>query len=230
MSISIDLWNVLEKVEKPMHAVHCHIKTLSYVLLPFWSVLHVNNSWASIFLFGEISVMELSENDYQFLGALDPNFPCHGSHREYEGTGGFLGSKRQTFPVRQNLDARLVNLTEWLKGKLILLAKKNIIIHPKKRYGHYQVTFFGLIHHWKTSWAAANHQQAHLQASRSTAKVGISWQILRLWWDTFGLKIIEQIEWHGSNIHEYPIACIWVLIVPSHNYHYENLQPSYFFF
>ena len=28
---------------------------------------------------------------------------------------------------------------------------------------------------------------------------------------------------------EYPIACIWVLIVPIHNYHYENLRLSYLF-
>ena len=96
---------------------------------------------------------------------------------------------------------------------------------PNKRYGHYQVTIFWVIHHWKTSWAAANHQQAHLQASRSTAKVGITWQILRLWWDTFGLKIIEQIEWHGLNIPSFA----WVLIVPIHNYHYENLRPKLLF-
>ena len=58
MSIFIDLWNVdcwiqimNGKVEKLMHAVHCHIKTLSYVLLSYWSVLHVSNSWASIFFF-----------------------------------------------------------------------------------------------------------------------------------------------------------------------------------
>lgn len=42
MSIFIDLWNVdcgirimNEKVEKLMHAVHCHIETLSYVLLSY---------------------------------------------------------------------------------------------------------------------------------------------------------------------------------------------------
>lgn len=133
----------------------------------------------------------------------------------------WLSQRRQTFPVRQNLDARLVNLTEWLKGKLFFVDL-NHYNRPNKRYGHYQVTIFWVIHQWKTSWAAANHQQAHLQASRSTAKVGITWQILRLWWDTFGLKIIKQIEWHGLNI---PWLA-WVLIVPIHNYHYENLRPS----
>lgn len=144
--------------------------------------------------------------------------------------GWIFGVQTTDLPRSSKLGCKIGQLNGMVKRNANFVGEKNIIIHPKKRYGHYQVTLFGLIHHWKTSWAAANHQQAHLQASRSTAKVGISWQILRLWWDTFGLKIIEQIEWHGSNIHEYPIACIWVLIVPSHNYHYENLRPSYFFF